>query len=58
MLKTADYLEKAIRAEVIAQQAATPTVRECFADVARAWRRLAETAYRLDAAPAEGAPAC
>ena len=50
MLKAADYLDKAFRAEESAKRAASPQLRESLTDMARAWRSLAATAFSVDSA--------
>jgi hypothetical protein len=49
MLKTAEYLDKALRAEAAANRAHTPELRASFVDLARVWRDLAGSADAFDA---------
>ena len=46
MLRAAQFLEKSFEAELAALSAETEAGREHFAVLARAWRRMAEDAYK------------
>jgi hypothetical protein len=57
MLKAAEYLDKALKAEESAQRATSPQLRESLADLARVWRGLAASALDVYSAyGAKGAP--
>ena len=47
MLKAADYLDKALRAEESAKRAASPLLRDSLIDLARVWRGLAASAFTV-----------
>jgi hypothetical protein len=47
MLKAAEYLDKALRAEESAKRATSPLLRESLADLARVWRELAASSFNV-----------
>lgn len=53
MLRAARFLEKSFEADLAAQTAETDAGRNHFAELARAWRRMAQDAFELDL-PARG----